>query len=120
MKLGDWNAEELFDVMKKLVLWHITHYVKKRGDSLIEHNIIHLRPTTRGSYDIGKIAIQGGVVTAESACGLYAMNCMLNEKEAKKAEENEMEEKVTEQKESEKNGGESNRGKRIGEETEGE
>ena len=61
--------------MKKLVKFGAVEYdtlCEEKGrhvvDSFIEHNIIHLRPTIHGSYDMGKIAvIQGRVVTAHVA-----------------------------------------------------
>ena len=76
-----WKTEDLYSVMRKVIKSGAVSYqtlCKQKGrhviDSLLEHNIIHLRPIKHGSYDMGRSRIKGGVVTAESACGLYAMD----------------------------------------------
>ena len=80
-----WKTEDLYSVTRKVVKSGAVSYrtlCKEKGmrviDSLIEHNIIHLRPTKR---NMGKNRIKGAVVTAESGCGLYAMDYMLKQKE---------------------------------------
>lgn len=82
-----WNSEDLNYVMTELInspLGAVSYQMlcREKGrsviESLIEHNVLHLRPINRGSYDIQKSGIKGAVVTAESACGLYAMNFMVN------------------------------------------
>ena len=85
-----WKTEDLYSVMRKVVKsGAVSHQTlcKEKGmrviDSLIKHNIIHLRPTKR---NMGKNRIKGGVVTAESACGLYAMDHMLKQKETEEKE----------------------------------
>ena len=45
-------------------------------DSLIEHNIVHLRPVGMCSYDIP--LHEEAIVTPESACGRIAMTLLLN------------------------------------------
>ena len=67
-----WNAEEPFDIMKKLVKFSAVEYdtlCEEKGRHVVDsNNIIHLRPTIHGSYDMAKIAaIQGGVVMARVA-----------------------------------------------------
>ena len=50
-------------------------------NSLIEHNILHLRPTTRCSYDFPdrlQDCLDGPLVTAESGCSLFAMRYLVN------------------------------------------
>jgi len=42
-------------------------------ESLIEHSIIHLRPTSRCSFDLLLFSANTPIITAESACRLYAM-----------------------------------------------
>ena len=56
-----WKTEDLYSVMRILVKSGTVSYrspCKEKGrhaiDSLIKHNIIHLRPTKRGSFDIRK------------------------------------------------------------------
>ena len=56
---------------------------RKTIDSLIEHNIIHLRLTNMWSFDIDEAKVIGPVVTAESVCGLYAMRRMVEQIETK-------------------------------------
>lgn len=50
-------------------------------DSFIEHNIFHLQPTWRCTYDLPVTfyskPIDVPIVTAESACGLYAVRYLL-------------------------------------------
>ena len=53
-------------------------------DSFIEHNILHLRPTRICMHDLPAVCYDkpvntGPVVTAESACGLYAMKYLYTE-----------------------------------------
>ena len=82
-----WNREHLFSVMKKLVgsysgVLAYQDLCKEMGrpvvDSLIEHNIIHLRPTKLCSYDVDVGDIKGGLITAESPCGLHVMKHLVN------------------------------------------
>ena len=58
-------------------------------DSFIEHNILHLWPTRRCTHDLpgmfyAKLVVDVPVVTAESACGLYAMKYLLKRLPCKK------------------------------------
>ena len=78
-----WNSKHLLTVMKKLtesssgVLLYqdlCAELGRPVIDSLIEHNIAHLRSTRLCSYDIEVPGeIKGGLITAESPCGLYVM-----------------------------------------------
>ena len=86
-----WTKEDLVIIMSKLVasegflLYH--DLCEKLGtmvvDSFIEHNVLHLRPTTLYMYDLPAAfyskQIDVPIVTAESACGLYAMRLVLNQ-----------------------------------------
>ena len=79
-----WNRNDLVYVMKQLVsppgFVGYEDLCDKLGalvtDSLIEHNIIHLHPTRRCSYDL-PIRDDVPVVTAQSACGIFAMEHLL-------------------------------------------
>ena len=76
-----WNGNHLLRVMEELVesppgisYFHLCNTLGKPIiDSLIEHNVIHLRPTSQCCFDIKK----GDIVTAESPCGLNAMKHMV-------------------------------------------
>lgn len=50
-------------------------------DSFIEHNIIHLHPTRRCTFDLPAVFYDKPddepIITAKSACGLYAMKKLL-------------------------------------------
>ena len=48
-------------------------------DSMIEHNILHLRPTNYCSFDLPSQPKHKAIVTAESACGRIAMEDVLKE-----------------------------------------
>ena len=57
------------------------HYGRSPIDSLIEHNIIHLRPSSYCSFDLLNQPKDDAVVTAESACGHVAMEVILRKLE---------------------------------------
>ena len=72
-----WNKKNLVLIMKRLVESEFgfvdicTECGIEAVDFLIEHNIIHYRPTSRCSFDLP--SHNSSIITAESACGLYAM-----------------------------------------------
>ena len=86
-----WTKEDLINMMTKLVcadgFVFYTDLCDKLGgavvDSFIEHNIVHLRPTKRCTYDLPPSFYcypdDIPIVTAESACGLYAMSRLLKQ-----------------------------------------
>jgi len=80
-----WTKETFFIVMKKLVnatngFLFYNDLCKELGqgivDSFIEHNIVHLRPTSRCSYDL-PIQDHQAIITTQSACSRIAMKKLL-------------------------------------------
>ena len=83
-----WNESKLIAVMQKLVkaesgFLMYDDLCKEHGgsviDSMIEHNILHLRPTSYCSFDLPSQPKHKAIVTAESACGRIAMENVLKE-----------------------------------------
>ena len=85
-----WSKDDLIATMNLLVTSPNKFVVysdlcKELGvaavDSLLEHNIIHLRPVGLCSYDLTNQPDQP-IVTAESPCGLIAMEDLLKQFES--------------------------------------
>ena len=83
-----WNESKIIAVMQKLVKAESGFLIyddlcKEHGrsviDSMIEHNILHLRPTNYCSFDLPSQPKHKAIVTAESACGRIAMEDVLKE-----------------------------------------
>ena len=78
-----WNGNHLLKVMEELVesppgvsYFNLCDTLGKPIiDSLIEHNVIHLWPTSQCCFDID--IKKGDIVTAETPCGLNAMKRMV-------------------------------------------
>ena len=83
-----WTSGVMLGVMKQLVatpqgVASYYHLCKEFGttsiDSLIEHNILHLRPLAHCGFDIDvKESYIAGLITAESPCGFNAMKAFVN------------------------------------------
>lgn len=77
-----WKKDNPTHVMKQLLKSQAGYLLytdlckdlgQKIVDSLIEHNIIHLWLCSMFSFDLSSLPDDDAVVTAHSACGLFAM-----------------------------------------------
>ena len=88
-----WDTEQLIKIMRAIVnakegfLDHeqlCDKYGRKVIKSLIEHNILHLRPGKEFSYDLESQGIEQAVVTAETPASVVAMKQLLADIDSKK------------------------------------
>ena len=88
-----WTTEQLVGVMRNLVDAEegfldykelCDEYGREVVKSLIEHNILHLRPGKEFSYDLPSQRIEQAVVTAETPASVVAMKELLADIDSKK------------------------------------